>query len=255
MSSSDRVLRSQSATDATVAAAAEAKGASETDAASAPDVTDVAAAGGVVDGAATADEEAQEAQLLAEVAAAEAKVAEAKVVAAKAERAARLEELQAQVDALHAEAARLGDFAGPTAEAGGLAAPTSPAERAAAPQPLASPVSPLSVADPVALGFHHEQLASETELLFGGSATAKLSPVPTDCRGLFSWLDANLGLCPVGRSLVHTDLTAGLVEIVCAISLRADPHLKARLGLTESLELRFYSLKTDGTGPLPDTFN
>ena len=76
MSSSDRVLRSQSATDATVAAAAaEAKGASETDAASEPDVTDVAAAGGVVDGAATADEEAQ---LLAEVAAAEAKVAEAK---------------------------------------------------------------------------------------------------------------------------------------------------------------------------------
>ena len=70
MSSSDRVLRSQSATDATVAAAAaEAKGASETDAASEPDVTDVAAAGGVVDGAATADEEAQ---LLAEVAAAEA---------------------------------------------------------------------------------------------------------------------------------------------------------------------------------------
>ena len=53
MSSSDRVLRSQSATDATVAAAAaEAKGASETDAASEPDVTDVAAAGGVVDGAA-----------------------------------------------------------------------------------------------------------------------------------------------------------------------------------------------------------
>ena len=89
MSSSDRVLRSQSATDATVAAAAaEAKGASETDAASEPDVTDVAAAGGVVDGAATADEEAQ---LLAEVAAAEAKVAEAKVVAAKAGRAARLE--------------------------------------------------------------------------------------------------------------------------------------------------------------------
>ena len=68
MSSSDRVLRSQSATDATVAAAAaEAKGASETDAASELDVTDVAAAGGVGDGAATADEEAQ---LLAEVAAA-----------------------------------------------------------------------------------------------------------------------------------------------------------------------------------------
>ena len=47
--SSDRVLRSQSATDATVAAAAaEAKGASEADAASEPDVADVAAAGGVV---------------------------------------------------------------------------------------------------------------------------------------------------------------------------------------------------------------
>ena len=58
MSSSDRVLRSQSATDATVAAAAaEAKGASETDAASEPDVAVVAAAGGVVDGAAPADEE------------------------------------------------------------------------------------------------------------------------------------------------------------------------------------------------------
>ena len=245
MSSSDRVLRSQSATDATVAAAAaEAKGASETDAASEPDVTDVAAAGGVVDGAATADEEAQ---LLAEVAA-----AEAKVVAAKAGRAAKLEELRARLDALNAEAARLGDLGGPTAEAGGIAAPASPAERAAAPQPLASPVSPLSVADPVARGFLHEQLASETALLFGESATAKLSPVPTDCRGLFPWLDANLGLCPVGRSLVNTDLAAGLFEIVCAVSLRAGPHLKARLGLTESLELRFYSLKKGGKGPLPD---
>ena len=188
MSSSDeskRVLRSQSATDATVAAAAaEAKGASETDAASEPDaeVADVAAAGGVVDGAAPADEETQ---LLAEVAAAEAKVAAAKVVAAKAGRAARIKELRALVEALNMEAATLGDFAEPPAEAGGLAAPASPEERAAAPQPLATPVSPLSVADHVALGFLHEQLASETALLFEGHATAKLSTVPTDCLGLF----------------------------------------------------------------------
>ena len=172
------------ASETAAAAAAEAKGASETDAASEPDMADVAAAGGVVDGA---DEETQ---LLAEVAAAEAKVAAAKVVAAEAERAARLQELRARAAALNEEAAALGAFAEPPAAAGGLAAPASPEERAGAPQPLASPVSPLSVADPVALGFHHEQLASETELLFGGSATAKLSPVPTDCRGLFPWSTA-----------------------------------------------------------------
>ena len=88
MSSSDKippVLGSPSATD-TKGVAAEvtvAATAAEATEASAPGavVADVAAAGGVVDGAAPADEETQ---LLAEVAAAEAKVTAAKVVAAKA---------------------------------------------------------------------------------------------------------------------------------------------------------------------------
>ena len=78
--------------------AAEAKGASESDAddvAASVDVAAPEAAAAGVDGTAPADEEAQ---LLAAVAAAGAKVAEAK--------AARLEALRTNIKALVAEAAR-----------------------------------------------------------------------------------------------------------------------------------------------------